>query len=63
MNIELIERDLDALLVEFLLDRFDNVEVYGPVVSGFGPYSYCEYDRACAVFGKHDSRCGILEHK
>ncbi len=49
MNVQLVEGDLDAFLVESGLDSLENVEVDRPVVSAVDPYTSYDVNAACAV--------------
>ena len=56
MNVELIERDIDAELVEGALYLLHHIEVYVPIV--FRSYPYSEAYLYCAVGVLRYNNCG-----
>ena len=63
MDVELIERDLDSILVERFFHRLEHIEINGPVVRGFAPYHRFDVDAACGMGGHSDRRRRILENQ
>ena len=63
MNVQLVEGDLDAFLVESGLDSLDNIEVNCPIVCAVDPYTSDDVNAACTVSADTDENGLILEHE
>ncbi len=63
VNVELIERNFDAFLVERSLDSLKNIEVYGPIICAVCPNTGNYVYAACTVFCYADKNRDILKYQ
>ena len=62
MHIALWERDGDFIVIELFFNLFNQVEMDGPVVIGFHPYTHQQVHRTVSMFTHKNFRAGITHN-
>ena len=52
MNVKLVIRNGDSVLVKALLNRLENIEMNGPIIAALHPYTSCYIKAILSMLGK-----------